>query len=63
MSRLHALTDGVYAIAMTLLVLELRVPDAHSSSELVAGLAALAPSLFSFALGFAVLGTYWWAAP
>ena len=59
MNRLHALTDGVYAIAMTLLVLELRVPDAHSSSDLVAGLAAQAPSLFGFALSFAVLGTYW----
>lgn len=59
MNRLHALTDGVYAIAMTLLVLELHVPDARSSSELVAGLAALAPNLFSFALSFAVLGTYW----
>jgi uncharacterized membrane protein len=59
MNRLHALTDGVYAIAMTLLVLELHVPDAESSTELVAGLTALAPSLFAFALGFAVLGTYW----
>ena len=59
MNRLHALTDGVYAIAMTLLVLELHVPDARTSAELVAGLAALAPNLFSFALGFAVLGTYW----
>ena len=59
MNRLHALTDGVYAISMTLLVLELHVPEAHSSSELVAGLTALAPSLFSFALSFAVLGTYW----
>jgi uncharacterized membrane protein len=58
-NRLHALTDGVYAIAMTLLVLELHVPDARSSAELVSGLIALAPSLFSFALGFAVLGTYW----
>jgi uncharacterized membrane protein len=58
-NRLHALTDGVYAIAMTILVLELRVPDARSSSELVAGLAAQAPSLFGFALSFAVLGTYW----
>jgi uncharacterized membrane protein len=59
MNRLHALTDGVYAIAMTLLVLELHVPDARSSAELVAGLIAIAPNLFSFALGFAVLGTYW----
>lgn len=59
MNRLHALTDGVYAIAMTLLVLELHVPDARSSAELVAGLISIAPNLFSFALGFAVLGTYW----
>jgi len=59
MNRLHALTDGVYAIAMTLLVLELHVPDARTSSELVAGLIAIVPNLFSFALGFAVLGTYW----
>lgn len=58
MNRLHALTDGVYAIAMTLLVLELHVPDARSSAELVAGLIAILPNLFSFALGFAVLGTY-----
>jgi len=58
-NRLHALTDGVYAIAMTLLVLELHVPDARSSAELVAGVIAIAPNLFSFALGFAVLGTYW----
>lgn len=59
MNRLHALTDGVYAIAMTLLVLELHVPDARSSAELVSGLIAIAPNLFSFALGFAVCGTYW----
>ena len=59
MDRLHALTDGVFAIAMTLLVLELRVPDAASSDELVRGLGALAPSLFSFAMSFAVLGVYW----
>jgi TMEM175 potassium channel family protein len=58
-NRLHALTDGVYAIAMTLLVLELHVPDARSSAELVTGLVSIAPSLFGFALGFAVLGTYW----
>jgi len=58
-NRLHALTDGVYAIAMTLLVLELHVPDARTSAELVAGVIAIAPNLFSFALGFAVLGTYW----
>jgi uncharacterized membrane protein len=44
---------------MTILVLELHVPDVHSSAELVTALVALTPSLLSFALGFAVLGTYW----
>ena len=44
---------------MTLLVLELHVPDARSSAELISGLVAIAPNLFSFALGFAVCGTYW----
>jgi len=58
-NRLHALTDGVYAIGMTLLVLGLHVPDASSPGDLVRGLAALGPSLFSFALSFAVLGVYW----
>jgi uncharacterized membrane protein len=58
-SRLHALTDGVFAIAMTLLVLELHVPDAASTDEFIRGLAALVPSLFSFTLSFAVLGAYW----
>jgi uncharacterized membrane protein len=58
-NRLHALTDGVYAIAMTLLVLEIHIPDVSSSSELLRALGGLAPSLFSFALSFAVLGTYW----
>ena len=59
MNRLHALTDGVYAIAMTLIVLELHVPEASSSGDLIRGLAALGPSLFSFALSFAVLSVYW----
>ena len=59
MSRLHALTDGVFAIAMTLLVLELHVPDAASTDEFVRGVAAVVPSLFSFTLSFAVLGAYW----
>jgi len=59
MSRLHALTDGVFAIAMTLLVLELHVPDVASTGDFISGLAALVPSLFSFTLSFAVLGAYW----
>jgi uncharacterized membrane protein len=37
---------------MTLLVLELHVPDARSSSELVAGLATLAPSYLAVLIGY-----------
>src|SRR5207245_232807 len=50
---------GVFAIAMTLLVLELHVPDVASTGDFISGLAALVPRLFSFTLSFAVLGAYW----
>ncbi len=35
------------------------MPEASSSGDLMRGLAALGPSLFSFALSFAVLSVYW----
>ena len=60
--RLEALCDGVFAIAMTLLVLDLRVPlrDAiHSEIELVHSFYALAPRLLAYFLGMITLGIYW----
>ena len=47
-SRLEMLVDGVFAIAMTILVLELKVPelgDPRSAGELVRALASQATSL------------------
>jgi len=58
MERLVFFSDAVFAIAMTLLVVELRVPDV-SSAELAPALGELAPEYLSFVLSFAVIGAIW----
>jgi uncharacterized membrane protein len=55
--RVETLVDGVMAIAMTLLVLEIRVPPV--GEQVAQGLLALAPSFLAYALSFANLGVYW----
>jgi len=61
--RLTALTDGLFAVAMTLLVLGLRVPLAAADSEhgLWEGLLKLGPSFAAYLLSFTMLGTFWLA--
>ncbi|MFI5044547.1 MAG: TMEM175 family protein [Acidimicrobiales bacterium] len=58
-------SDAVYAIALTLLVLDVRldrlVGDVDSPSVLWDALTDAWPSIFSFALGFILLGQYWLA--
>jgi uncharacterized membrane protein len=56
-SRLEALADGIFAIAMTLLVLDLHIPA--TSTNLRADMIALAPRLFSLIISFISLGIYW----
>jgi len=61
-TRLDALTDGIFAVAMTLLILDVRLPEefhAHNASELVEGLRALTPKFVPYALSFVVLGLRW----
>jgi uncharacterized protein (TIGR02246 family) len=61
-SRLEMLVDGVFAIAMTILVLDLRVPDLtdmHSIPELARALVRQAPTFVSYLLSFIVLGMFW----
>ena len=53
--RLEAFSDGVLAIIITIMVLELRVP--HDTS--FAALSPLLPVLLSYALSFIYLGIYW----
>ena len=59
-SRIVAFSDGVFAIAITLLVLPLGIRGGHlSDSELWSALWDLHESLFAFAISFAVIGRYW----
>jgi uncharacterized membrane protein len=53
--RLEAFSDGVIAIIITIMVLELRPPDGTTLESL----RPLIPTFFSYLLSFALLGTYW----
>jgi uncharacterized membrane protein len=61
LGRIVAFTDGVMAVAITLLVLNIDVPDLPSGreSELADKLFDLLPSLGAYALAFALVGRYW----
>ena len=53
--RLNALTDGVVAIAITIIVLELPLPEQPT----LAGLQAVAPMLLTYLLSFINIGIFW----
>ncbi|HEX7633102.1 MAG TPA: TMEM175 family protein [Candidatus Saccharimonadales bacterium] len=59
--RLHALSDGIFAIAMTLLVFQIKVPsvDVSNYHAIWHSLVELFPVFASFVLSFAILFTYW----
>jgi uncharacterized membrane protein len=60
--RVEALADGIFAVAMTILVLDLHVPDlAHDVPDLLVEnhLAAMLPRAVSYVSGFVILGTLW----
>ena len=54
-SRLEAFSDGVLAIVITIMVLELAVPAGHEWSDLV----ALWPKVLSYLISFVYVGIYW----
>jgi uncharacterized membrane protein len=60
--RLAALSDGIFAVAMTLLVLDLHVPVSeaiHSDHDLAYALLPLAPRLLAYMMSFLTLGMFW----
>jgi uncharacterized membrane protein len=62
LERLAALSDGIFAVAMTLLVLDLHLPTAaqvHSERELLGALCALGPQWLAYLMSFLTLGIFW----
>ena len=61
--RLDSLTDGIFAVAMTLLVIDLKLPEAvpfQNSEALAQAIADLVPRLISWVISFMVLAFFWW---
>ena len=57
--RLLAFTDGVFAIIITILVLELKAPDLGSGQSLSHALRETRPTFVAFAVSFLLIGMYW----
>jgi uncharacterized membrane protein len=58
-SRVEAFSDGVFAIAITLLILEIRVPPNVAHGQLGEELFKLWPSYLAFLTSFGTIGTMW----
>lgn len=57
--RTEAFSDGVFAIAITLLILEIRVPHGEEGQALTSLLLAQWPSYMAYLLSFLVIGVMW----
>jgi uncharacterized membrane protein len=61
-ARLEAFSDGVIAVIITIMVLELKVPHTTGSASLrtdLAGILSIIPTLVVYAISFAFTGIYW----
>ena len=59
--RLYAITDGVYAFALTLLVLDLKAPEVPgiTNPELAADLLRQAPNFVAYVISFLIVAFFW----
>ena len=57
--RIEAFSDGVFAIAITLLIIEIRPPHTEGGESLAEALLHLWPSYLGYAISFLVIGTVW----
>lgn len=61
MTRLNNLSDGVFAIALTLLAFDIRVPEGVQIGDLPNKLLELAPKIMVYLISFVVIGGAWGA--
>jgi uncharacterized membrane protein len=62
LERIAALSDGLFAVAMTLIVLEIHVPPAdgiHTEAQVLAALVNLYPRAITYLMSFLTLGIFW----
>lgn len=57
--RLEAFFDAIYAIVMTILVLNLSIPDGQVPGSMMGIISMIWPQLFHFGLSFYILASYW----
>lgn len=57
--RLEAFFDAIYAIVMTILVLNLAIPDGQVPGSMIGIIGMIWPQLFHFGLSFYILASYW----
>jgi uncharacterized membrane protein len=61
-ARLNAFTDGIFVVSMTLLVLDIRLPELPAKiedRELLRALSQLWPKYFGYVVSFLVIAEYW----
>ena len=64
LSRLEAITDGIFAIIITIIILTITVPngnDIHSSKDLSNALLETIPLVVNYAISFFLISTFWLA--
>jgi uncharacterized membrane protein len=61
LDRIGALSDGLFAIAMTIIVLEIRVPavEPHTDAAVLGAIGQLGPRFVTYFLSFLTLGIFW----
>jgi len=63
LNRIEALSDGMFAIIMTLLVIEIKPPEVHDAAQVAEALrhslVALLPKIVAYAISFLTLAIFW----